>query len=106
MLSIQVLYNQRSTLILSYTPRSESKKSSKLRKRLSFNTAAGSIKRKADLFELPTYAKKVIKAQHISLLFQFVNIHNDLILQCQYSVIMKLAYKHKCKSLFNSLTRG
>ena len=80
MLSIQVLYNQRSTLILSYTPRSESKKSSKLRKRLSFNTAAGSIKRKADLFELPTYAKKVIKAQRISLLFQLVYIHNDLIL--------------------------
>lgn len=40
--------------------RSEPKKSSKLRKRLSFNTTAGSIKRKADLFELPTYAKKVI----------------------------------------------
>ena len=98
MLSIQVLYNQRSTLILSYLPRSESKKSSKLRKRLSFNTAAGSIKRKADLFELPTYAKKVIKAQHISLLFQFVYIHNDLILQCQHSVVMKSAYKHKCNA--------
>ena len=28
---------------------------------MSFNTTAGSIKRKADLFELPTYAKKVTK---------------------------------------------
>ena len=32
---------------------------SKLRKRLSFQSAAGSIKRKADLFELPTITKKV-----------------------------------------------
>ena len=39
--------------------RSEPKKSPKLRKRLSFQTTAGSIKRKADLFELPTYAKNV-----------------------------------------------
>lgn len=31
---------------------------SKLRKRLSFQSAAGSIKRKADLFELPTITKK------------------------------------------------
>ena len=31
----------------------------KLRKRLSFHTSAGSIKRKADLFELPTINKKV-----------------------------------------------
>ena len=31
----------------------------KLRKRLSFQSTAGSIKRKADLFELPTITKKV-----------------------------------------------
>ena len=31
----------------------------KLRKRLSFQRSAGSIKRKADLFELPTITKKV-----------------------------------------------
>ena len=51
---------------------------SKLRKRLSFQSAAGSIKRKADLFELPTITKKVKTGGEIDSTSSTENLLQDL----------------------------
>lgn len=70
--------NRPRSILHKKTDGNENTTRSKLRKRLSFQSAAGSIKRKADLFELPTITKKVKTGGEIDSTSSTENLLQDL----------------------------